>query len=380
MKITSRLLKPMTAVCKRLAFRLVTLVFAFIASSSSHAVITHHQIDRAYYNESVHTFPSVVKIVGHNKVSGQNIEGTGVLIRSKDNRSLALLTAAHVLESFDSFDYYGMIGNKKIRLTHARSLLDYLTQRDQKSAAIALDIRLKKSYFGTRLPIKQKAMTEHLKNFGIDLALAFFDAPPDDLKTSKIAGPHSYSFNGTFGLGVGFGQTGTGGSLFGFTHSLGRKPQKRSFEALLKPAYLLKIINFQTHHEKMIPTLFSTFEAHHPGLNRPGQVSHGDSGGPIFKKNPLTNEYEVMAIIIANQPYIETTTYKNSKNAEHWFLKWIKGFFEKGSPLSSFFWQEANIYGSEAYYIDVTNTLCASWLEHEFSLEHTKKHSAASGA
>jgi hypothetical protein len=346
------------------------LFFLLLDLRGAHGVIRHHNIPRDLYASAALDFPSVVKIVGQQKIGLKTIEGSGVLIASSDGKSVAILTAAHVLEGGEQFSYFALIDGHKIPLKKISSFLNFLSKQDTSNAAIAIDLREKKSYFGTKLPIKNDSVSENLKNFGIDLALAFLEDARYAGRSCKIASELKYSPQGIAVTGVGFGQGGSGGPLYGYSQSLSRNATKMAFETVLYPGFILKLITFDAQKSVRISTLVSYFEENNPSLQRPGQVGGGDSGGGIFRINQETHSPELIAIIIANLPYVETSKFKKSPSHDDWLLNFMHDRFEKNSPLSSFFWQEANIYGSEGYYIDVTNPICALWMKDAFEQDH----------
>lgn len=356
---------------KNLAISLLYGLFPLLLvfSDAVYSVIRHHQIEASHYQKLAEPFHSAVKIIGQSKFGLKSVEGTGVIIKSLRGHETAILTAAHVLEHDDQFRYYALIKDQKIELKHHQTFLAYLNEAHQKKGLIASDLRLKKSYFGSRFPIKDLRVSENLQHLGVDLAIAFFEHPVPYHLASSIAHSVSYPRSGLKVTAVGFGQTGVGGPLYGFSQSASSASEKRAFETHLKTAFLLKILDFKTNLEIRIPTLVSVFNASNPNLSFPGHINNGDSGGPVFTTNKKTHQQEVIAIIIANLPYIETEIFQNSNQGNHYFLNAVKGIFERGSPLSSFFWQEANIYGSEGYYIDVTNPACKDWIETVFQNE-----------
>lgn len=355
----------------RFHLRFIACAFLFLSISALtplNAVIRHHTVEASQYQKLAEPFYSAVKVIGQSEFGLKSVEGSGIIIKSPHGTQTALLTAAHVLENADKFHYYALIKNQKIALKLPQTFLSYLNNTHQEKAAVAIDLRLKRSYFGTRLPIKDLKISENLKNLGIDLAIAFFEHPVPVHLASPIAAPLSYPSAGLKSVAVGFGQTGTGGSLFSLSKSLSRISEKRAFEIRVKPAFILKLMDFKTGYEIKIPTLVSIFEENKGDLSFPGHISSGDSGGPVFIYNKKTQGYEAIAMIIANLPYVETEVFKSSKE-NHYFLNAVKGVFERGSPLSSFFFQEANIYGSEGYYIDMTNIACKAWLSDAFQKE-----------
>lgn len=351
------------------------LFLLFLDLREAHGVIRHHSISRNLYENAALDFPCVIKIVGQQRIGLKTIEGSGVLIASNNRDSVAILTAAHVLEGGDQFSYFALIDGQKIPLKKTSSFLNFLSKQETSNAAIAIDLREKKSYFGTKLPIKNNNISENLKNFGIDLALAFLEDARYAGRSCKIAPELKYPPQGITMTGVGFGQGGSGGPLYGFSQSLARNKTKMAFDAVLYPGFLLKLITFDEQMSIKIPTLVSYFEEKNPSLQRPGQVGGGDSGGGVFRFNPKTHSPELIAIIIANLPYIETSKFKKSPHRTDWLLTFMYDRFEKNSPLSSFFWQEANIYGSEGYYTDVTNPICDSWIKDAFEQERASTFS-----
>lgn len=349
------------------------LSLLFLDLRGAHGVIRHHSVPGNLYENAALAFPCVVKILGQQRIGLKTIEGSGVLITSSNGKNVAILTAAHVLEGGDQFSYFVLIDDQKIPLKKTSSFLNFLSKQDTSNAAVAIDLREKKSYFGTKLPIKNNFISENLKNFGIDLALAFLEDARYAGRSCKIAPEVKYLAQGIAVTGVGFGQGGSGGPLYGFSHSLSRNATKRAFDTILYPGFLLKLINFEGQMSIKIPTLVSYFEEQKSSLQEPGQVGSGDSGGGVFRLNSETHSPELIAIIIANLPYIATSKFKKSPNHTDWLLNFMNDRFEKNSPLSSFFWQEANIYGSEGYYTDVTNPVCKSWIRDAF--EQKRLHS-----
>ncbi|MBX9697607.1 MAG: hypothetical protein K2X53_05945, partial [Alphaproteobacteria bacterium] len=134
------------------------LFFLLLDLRGAHGVIRHHTIPRDLYASAALAFPSVVKIVGQQKIGLKTIEGSGVLIASSDGKKVAILTAAHVLEGGDQFSYFALIEGHKIPIKKISSFLNFLSKQDTSNAAIAIDLREKKSYFGTKLPIKNDSI------------------------------------------------------------------------------------------------------------------------------------------------------------------------------------------------------------------------------
>ncbi len=92
------------------------LFFLLLDLRGAHGVIRHHNVARDLYASAALAFPSVIKIVGQQKIGLKTIEGSGVLIASSDGKSVAILTAAHVLEGGEEFSYFALIDGHKFLL------------------------------------------------------------------------------------------------------------------------------------------------------------------------------------------------------------------------------------------------------------------------
>jgi hypothetical protein len=125
-------------------------------------------------------------------------------------------------------------------------------------------------------------------------------------------------------------------------------------------------LNARKNVAERLITLSSRFEETGFEKSLVGQVGSGDSGGPLLKKDEKTNTWFIHGVISANLPFAETDDFKTFHPQANAFLSTIGAIAGKKSPFSNLLWKEANVYGSQGFYIDLTNSPVQKWVRSVF--------------
>jgi hypothetical protein len=348
----------------------LTAIFAVISSTYCHSVIMHHKLDNQLFVKAGAQFEAVVKVVGLEQ-GVSVVQGTGTLIIDGTTNKTALITASHLFDEKETRKrrYFAQIGKEMVEIEKVIHFIDFLLQNYSNHSLIGLEIPQRQVFLSSKLsPHLTEDLRKSLISAGADLAICFIKSPlPDAIKPYKIAMQQDAFLHKTQEFwAVGFGEAGRGGSLFSFSQSFWGSGPKRAFQAKVKPEMSLTILNARKNVSERLITLSSHFEEKGFEKSLVGQVGSGDSGGPLLKKDEKTDTWHIHGVISANLPFAETENFKTLHPKTNALLSTVGAIAGKKSPFSNLLWKEANIYGSQGFYIDLTNSLVQKWIRSVF--------------
>jgi hypothetical protein len=344
----------------RILFLLYFLLYA--NSMPACAIYTHDQIPDIRYVEAGQQFHAVVKVNVLDEKGRIKASGSGTLVKHERTGKVFVLTASHVLR--DGATYHIKMPAGTFAIQKIFHFEDFIVAKYAKDVAITVsDARTGQRLFGVRLTSEQEPLLQQaLRSYGLDLAVALIgDISLPDIEPYTLADSASSlpSVNERY-WAVGFGESGAGSGLGGLAAFIGGSGIKKAFNPRLAPYYYLTFTHLLSGEKQIVTLLGSVFEDD-PKNQLAGQVGPGDSGGPVLQPHK-DGSWQVRGVICSNVPRIHTKAFQQEKSWWSHFMRKIGKIGEHRAPLSYLFWQEGNIYGSEAHYIDVASPLVQEWI------------------